>query len=115
MEGMMVSITFFIIVFGIVYLFLSTRNKERLALIEKGADAGIFMKGRQTGGSIGKVIILNLALLLMGIGVGVFIALVLSAYTLLDRDAIYPAAIFTMAGLGLFIGFYMTKRMEKEA
>jgi hypothetical protein len=51
----------------------------------------------------------------MGIGVGVFIALILSAYTLLDRDAIYPAAIFTMAGLGLFIGFYMTKRMEKEA
>lgn len=114
MEGVMVSVTFFIVVFGIVYLFLSTRNKERLALIEKGADAGIFMKGKQTGTSIGKVIILNLALLLMGIGVGVFIALLLTAYTRLDRDAIYPATIFMMAGLGLFIGFYMTKKLEKE-
>jgi len=109
-----IAIGFFLSLFGIVYLFLSTRNKERLALIEKGADAGIFMKGRQTGSSIGKIIILNFALLLMGIGVGVFIALLLTAYTLLNTDAIYPAAIFTMAGLGLFIGFYMTKRLEKE-
>jgi hypothetical protein len=50
----------------------------------------------------------------MGIGVGVFIALLLTAYTRLDRDAIYPATIFMMAGLGLFIGFYMTKKLEKE-
>jgi len=109
-----ISIGFFLSVFGIVYLFLSTRNKERLALIEKGADAGIFMKGKQNGSSIGKIVILNFALLLMGIGVGVFIALLLTTYTLLNTDAIYPAAIFTMAGLGLFIGFYMTKRLEKE-
>jgi len=109
-----ISIGFFLSVFGIVYLFLSTRNKERLALIDKGADAGIFMKGKQNGSSIGKIIILNFALLLMGIGVGVFIALLLTTYTLLNTDAIYPAAIFTMAGLGLFIGFYMTKRLEKE-
>lgn len=108
----LIPISFFLAVFGIVYLFLSTRNKERLALIEKGADAGIFLKGK-TGGA-GKIIILNLALLLMGIGVGVFIALLLSAYTSLNTDAIYPATIFTMAGLGLFVGFYMTKKTERE-
>lgn len=110
----LIPISFFLAVFGIVYLFLSTRNKERLALIEKGADAGIFMKGRQNGHSFGKMIILNLALLLMGIGIGVFIALLLTAYTRLNEDALYPATIFTMAGLGLFIGFYMTKKLEKE-
>lgn len=108
----LIPISFFLAVFGIVYLFLSTRNKERLALIEKGADAGIFMKGK-TGSDVGKIIILNLALLLMGIGVGVFIALLLSTYTSLNSDAIYPATIFTMAGLGLFVGFYMTKKLEK--
>ncbi|HSV12161.1 MAG TPA: DUF6249 domain-containing protein [Hanamia sp.] len=115
MEGVLVSIALFMTVFGIIYLFLSTRNKERLALIEKGADAGIFIKGKSNGSPVGKVIILNFALLLMGIGVGVFIALLLTAYTRLDRDAIYPATIFMMAGLGLFIGFYMTKRLEKQA
>lgn len=109
----LIPISFFLAMFGVVYLFLSTRNKERLALIEKGADARIFMKARN-GATAGKIIILNLALLLMGIGVGVFIALLLSTYTSLNTDAIYPATIFTMAGLGLFIGFYMTKKIEKE-
>lgn len=107
----LIPITLFFVIFGVFYLFLSTRNKERLALIEKGADAGIFMKGK-SGSGVGKIIILNLALLLMGIGVGVFIALLLSTYTSLNTDAIYPASIFTMAGVGLFIGFYMTKKIE---
>jgi hypothetical protein len=103
----------FFTIFGIVYLFVSTRNKERLALIEKGVDASIFMKGRLNGFPTGRIIILNLALLLIGIGIGVFIALLLSTYTSLDRDAIYPAAIFTMAGIGLFVGFNMTGKLEK--
>lgn len=108
-----IFISLFLAIFGIYYLFISTRNKERLALIEKGVDAGIFMKGKQSNIPTGRVIILNLALLLIGIGVGVFIALILSTYTSLDRDAIYPATIFTMAGVGLLVGFYMTKNLEK--
>ena len=109
----LIPISLFLAIFGIVYLFLSTRNKERLALIEKGADASIFMSGKQNGIPTGRIIILNLALLLMGIGVGVFIALLLSTYTSLHDDAIYPATIFTMAGIGLFVGYSMTKNLEK--
>jgi hypothetical protein len=109
----LIPISLFLAIFGVIYLFLSTRNKERLALIEKGVDASIFMNGRQNGIPAGRIIILNLALLLMGIGVGVFIALLLSTYTSLHDDAIYPATIFTMAGIGLFVGFYMTKNLEK--
>jgi len=101
-------------VFGVFYLYFSTRNKERLALIEKGVDATIFMKGKQQTAPIWKVLILNLALLLMGIGVGVFIASLLDHYTSLDSDAVYPATIFLMAGVGLFIGFNMTKNLDKE-
>ncbi|TDU42725.1 hypothetical protein BXY82_0118 [Gelidibacter sediminis] len=99
--------------FGIFYLYFSTRNKERLALIEKGADASIFMRGKQTTAPIWKVLILNLALLLMGIGLGIFIALIIENYTTFN-GAIYPATIFLMAGLGLLIGFNMTKNLEKE-
>src|SRR6476469_7583833 len=109
----LIPLSLFLAIFGIVYLFLSTRNKERLALIEKGADASIFMRGKQNGIPTGRIIILNLALLLMGIGVGVFIALLLSTYTSLHDDAIYPATIFTMAGIGLFVGYYLTKNLEK--
>lgn len=109
-----IPISMFLAIFGIVYLYLSTRNKERLALIEKGADASIFMRGRSKTAPIWKVLILNLALLLMGIGLGIFIASLLDNYSSLDGDAIYPAVIFFTAGVGLFIGFNMTKDLDKE-
>jgi len=99
------------IVFGIFYLHYSTRNKERLALIEKGADASIFVKGKQHAAPIWKVLVLNLAFLFMGIGLGVFIASLLDTYTTLDGDAIYPATIFFMAGAGLYVGFIQTKKL----
>tara|TARA_R110002074_G_scaffold84556_9_gene187667 strand:+ start:11625 stop:11960 length:336 start_codon:yes stop_codon:yes gene_type:complete len=96
-------------IFGVFYLFISSRNKERLALIEKGADASIFNLGKRTGSSW-KVIIINLAFLLMGIGLGVFIANLLDTYSSLDSDAVYPALIFFMAGVGLFVGFTQTRK-----
>ncbi|SDR65408.1 hypothetical protein SAMN04515667_0002 [Formosa sp. Hel1_31_208] len=99
-------------IFGVFYLYFSTRNKERLALIEK--DASIFMKGKQHAAPIWKVLTLNLSLLLMGIGLGTFIASIIDNYSTLDEDAIYPATIFFMAGVGLFIGFNMTKNLDKE-
>lgn len=101
-------------IFGIFYLYFSTRNKERLALIEKGADATIFMKGKQHTAPIWKVLILNLALLLMSIGIGVFIASILDYNLGVDEDVAYPGTIFLMAGIGLFVGFNMTKNLDKE-
>lgn len=100
-------------IFGVFYLFISSRNKERLALIEKGADASIFNIGKRAGSSW-KVIIINLAFLLMGIGLGVFIANLLDTYSSLDSDAVYPALIFFMAGVGLFVGFNQTKKALDE-
>ena len=101
-------------IFGVFYLYFSTRNKERLALIEKGADASIFMKGKQQAAPIWKVLILNLALLLMGIGIGIFIASILHYNLGVDDDVAYPGTIFLMAGIGLFAGFTMTKNLDKE-
>ena len=109
----LIPISMFLIIFGIFYIYISARNKERLALIEKGADASIFMRG-QSKSPIWKVILLNLALLLIGIGIGIFIASILTTNSNLDSDAIYPATIFTMAGLGLFIGYNMSKNLDKE-
>ncbi|WP_317900105.1 DUF6249 domain-containing protein [Aurantibacillus circumpalustris] len=114
LADILVPISFFLIVFGIAYLFLSTRNKERLALIEKGVDASVFMKGRSSGGSFYKVVLLNIALLLMGIGIGIFVGLILSTYTALNSEAVYPSVIFTTAGAALFIGFSMVKKWKSD-
>ena len=115
MEEVLIPISLFLTVFGIVYLYLSTRNKERLALIEKGADASIFVKGKKEHAApVWKILILNLALLLMSIGLGVFIASFLVYNLGVDDDVAYPGTIFLMAGIALFAGFIMTKKLDKE-
>ncbi|CAM1365916.1 DUF6249 domain-containing protein [Tenacibaculum soleae] len=115
MEVAIVFMFLFAVIFGIFYLFYSTRNKERLALIEKGVDAKIFMQGERKKSTLtGRVIVLNLALLLMGIGLGIFLGLLIDTYSSIDEEAVYPAMIFLMAGLGLFTGFNLTKRLDKE-
>ncbi|MCH7525662.1 MAG: hypothetical protein IIC74_11890 [Bacteroidetes bacterium] len=106
----LVLVIIFGAIFGVFYLYFSTRNKERLALIEKGADASIFVKGKQHAAPTWKILVLNLALLLMGIGVGTFIAILLDEYTTLG-DGVYPAVIFFMAGVGLYVGFTQTKKL----
>ena len=105
----------FLVIFGIAYLHFSTRNKERMALIEKGADASIFVKGRkQHAAPIWKVLILNLALLLMGIGAGIVFGGILENNLPEDSNFAMPGTIFLLAGTGLLIGFFLTKSLDKQ-
>ena len=102
------------VIFGMFYLYISARNRERLALIEKGADATIFYSGKRSVTPAWKVIVLNLALLFMGIGLGIFISNILEATTNLQADKVFPGVIFFMAGTGLLVGFFLTKKFSKE-
>jgi hypothetical protein len=108
----LIFICLFLVFFGIAYLHYSTRNKERLALIEKGMDAGIFKQSRETA-PVWKVLVLNLSLLLMGIGLGVLVGLFIEESLGFYNDALYPGLIFLMAGSGLMTGFFMTKKYVK--
>jgi hypothetical protein len=114
-------------IFGVFYLYFSTRNKERLALIEKGADASIFMKGNSKNAApFWKILILNLGLLAMGIGVGILLGSLLSynfGYSgsyqnrpnnYISSETLYAASIFLCAGASLLIGFKVTKSLDKE-
>ncbi len=113
----LVFISLFVIIFGVFYLHYSTRNKERLALIEKGGDASIFFskKPERKAAPIWKILILNVAVLMMGIGTGVFLASFLHMSLGLDEEVAYPGSIFLVAGIALFIGFILTKKLiDKE-
>lgn len=109
MEEVLVPLIVFATVFGIVYLYFMTRNKERMALIEKGADASIFVQpGSKKHWSV-QFTILNFALLFMGIGLGLIVAVFLEPI----GGAVYPSMLFLFGGLGLLIGFFITRKMIK--
>ena len=93
-------------------MFYTTRNKERLALIEKGADASMFKIGNEPGqrGSGGSIFnVLKVGLFLIGAGLGVAIGYFLGTIDM-DEGAAYPSMILVFAGLGLVIYYLITRK-----
>ena len=103
-QDIIIPIALFGSIFGILYVFFTTRNKERLALIEKGADPKLFesVKRTSSGG------ILKWGLLLVGIGLGTFFAMLLVQSGL--EEGAYPAMICLFGGAGLIVAYKMEQK-----
>jgi len=102
-----------LVIFGVFYLFISSRHKERIALIEKGADASIFYSNTKANSEritpLWKIIINNIALLFLAIGLGLFLVSFFN-YSLGVVDYVaYPWSIFSFLGIGLVIWIYINK------
>lgn len=111
MEVLVAFIAFFATIFGIMYVHYTTRNRERMALIEKGADASLFNTGKEHSKTFinwGKFT-LKLGMLFMGVAVGIVIAAIMSNAGILYEGASYPSMIFFFGGLSLVL-FYIIDR-----
>ena len=106
-----IPVVIFLVIFGIFYLYFSARNKERMALIEKGADASIFFgpKSEKTEGS-GKWI-LKIGVLAIGIALGVLVGAALESAGM-DDDVAYPASIFLFGGIGLVTAYFLARKVN---
>jgi hypothetical protein len=105
----LVPLAFFLLVFGIIYVYFRARNKERLALIEKGADASIFFgaEGKKTN----RHALLKIGLLFIGIAIGVLAGYLLSLAGM-NEAAGYVSMIFLFGGLGLVVYYPINKKIE---
>lgn len=112
MEGVLVPLIVFGTLFAILYVYFTTRNKERLALIEKGADAKLFKSGPSSNNYSGTIII-NVAALAIGIGVGVLLGNLLDMAGMDDEIAM-TSMIFICGGIGLLAGFFASRKFAKE-
>jgi hypothetical protein len=110
MEVLVAFIAFFATVFGILYVHYTTRNKERMALIEKGADASLFATGKEYSYSWSKFT-LKIGMLFIGIALGILVGALMSASGLLNDGTNYTSMIFLFGGLSLVI-FYLIDRKK---
>jgi len=108
-EELLIPISLFAAVFGVIYVYLTTRNKERMALIEKGASAELFNKPVKEG-KWG----LKLGIMAIGVGIGILLANMLVSAQLLDEEVAFPSMIFIFAGIGLVASYYITSRIKEE-
>jgi RsiW-degrading membrane proteinase PrsW (M82 family) len=107
-------IALFATVFGIMFVFYNTRNKERMALIEKGADASLFNTGKESkpfNWNWSKFT-LKIGMLAMGIAAGVLAGFVLVANTVMPEETAYTSMVFFFGGLSLVL-FYLIDRKSK--
>ena len=110
MEEVLIPLIVFASIFGIAYVFLNTRNKERLSLIEKGADASLFATKKNHRSNL----TLKFGMLAVGIGIGILIASLLESYTVLDEEVAYPSMIFLFGGMFLVANAMIEKKDKVE-
>ncbi len=109
LEDILVPLGAFALSFGIVYFSIITKHKERLRLIESGADPTLFYNKEQKKGQA-----LKFGALLLGVGVGIVLANLLGKANVLDVDVAYPAMILICGGAALLLGNHYVNKGEKE-
>ena len=108
--GVLIPFAFFALVFASLYVHLTTRNKERLALIEKGASPELF-KTKSNSGS--EFLSFKLGLFLIGIALGVIAGYYLQEAGM-DDTAAYFSMIFLFGGIGLVVSYLLHGKLEKK-
>jgi FtsH-binding integral membrane protein len=109
-EEIFIVLIIFGAIFGIVFVIAQARNRERMAMIEKGVSPKDFMTDRKPN-SYG---ILKWAMLLVGLGFGLFIGSLLEAYTSISEEPAYFASALFFGGAGLFAAFTIAKKAEEK-
>jgi FtsH-binding integral membrane protein len=106
----LVPISVFAACFGIVYVVVTARNREKMAMIEKGVDPKEFMAKPKTNNNG----IIKWALLLVGVGIGLFLGSILDTYTDIPEEPAYFACALLFGGLGLVGAFLITRKIEPK-
>ncbi|MEN8230465.1 MAG: DUF6249 domain-containing protein [Bacteroidota bacterium] len=106
----LVPISIFAAIFGIVFVIVTASNRERMAMIEKGVNPKDFMNARKPN----VYSILKWALLLVGLGLGLFIGSLLDTFTPIQEEPAYFASTLFFGGLGLVLAFLISKKAEEK-
>ena len=92
--------------FAILYVYWTTRTKERLALIDKGTDARIF-KAEPS-----KYTLLKWGIFLIGAAVGVVSGYALSS--VINEVVAFFSMIFLFGGIGLIVAYFVTNMLSRK-
>jgi hypothetical protein len=97
-----IVLSFFMLIFGIVYL----QKRENLAMLEKGYNPRVKVNRPAPYTN------LKWGLLLMGAGLGLALAYIITQYVLHDREN--PALWFALIAIGGGAGLIASYRVEKK-
>jgi hypothetical protein len=116
----LMGLAFLATIFGIIYFYLIYRNKERMALIESGADADLFYAKKNKKKTTSFV--LSIGLVSIGLAIGIALGFILEKLLQLlehtgphhEYPQAYFAMIFLFVGLALLKAYQLSRKFEKE-
>lgn len=121
MDGGLVAALFFVFsiggTVGLVYYHYHTRHKERVLLIEKGADAKLFQTEPRKRNYFFSVVI---GILFICLSLGILLGFIFSNMAHdwgwirhNDNPMPYFVGIFLMIGVGFLLSFFASKKLNK--
>lgn len=110
LAGILVPLIFCVLIFGLCYMYWTTRHKERMAMLERGADPSLF----RTKMPSTQFLTLKLGLLCMGIALGVLFGTLLHMNMRMEEEPAYFSMIFLFGGLGLVVGYLIQEKKTSK-
>ena len=104
--GVLIPFAFFALVFGSLYVHLTTRNKERLAMIEKGVNPELFKTKPEPDSGF---VTIKSGLFLIGVGIGIIAGYFLKESGM-DDSAAYFSMILLFGGIALVVSYFIQKK-----
>ncbi|NOU45963.1 MAG: hypothetical protein HOO86_02760 [Bacteroidales bacterium] len=108
LQEILIPAIVFSTIYGIFHLFI--RRSERITMMEKGLDTSIFYAQNPKPFYNS----LKFGMLFIGVGVGILLANILVAVTVIEKEVAYPALIFLFAGIALVLNFVIDKKDKSE-
>jgi predicted MFS family arabinose efflux permease len=106
MEDVLVPLGAFTMIVAIVYIL--ARRKERLTLIQHGADASILKMDKSSNSS------LKFGLLMVGVALGILLGNVISEITSVQEEVAYFSMTLICGGISLLIYYGMMKKHDQD-
>jgi len=106
----LVPLSAFALTFGMWYIYITARNKERLALIEKGADPKLFKSKEDATSGFRSF---KLGLFFIGIALGILGGYYLAEGGMQEEPA-YFSMIFLFGGIALAASYFLQKKNKEN-
>ena len=99
-----------LIIFGFIYgiVYLGVKRKERMTMLERGADPSLFQNLKPGMAGI------RYGLLLIGVAVGILLGNIIEATTCLEEEVSYFSMIFLFGGIALVVSYFLERYHSRK-
>ena len=103
----LVSLAAFATIFGVIYLIVTTRHRERMSMLEKGVNPSVFGSNNGNGSTT-----LKFGMLSVGIALGILVGHWLSKNDVIERQALF-SMVYLFGGLSLILNFVIERKLRR--